>query len=524
MIDAPSNPPTPSGHQESRILSSALMSTLESVEGLLRRRAQRLDVWEVGVVESVGQGVAQVSGLPGVGPGDVVTFSSGVQGTVYDLDPESLGVVLLGPEEQVEAGDEVRRTGPAIEVPVGPDLVGRVVDGMGRPLDGGGPLMTAHRRPAESDAPTIMERGPVRAPLQTGIKVVDALVPIGRGQRELILGDRQTGKTALLVDTIINQKDRDVVCLYCAVGQRKSSVARVLDQLTRAGAMSYTALVVAGGDDPAGLQVLAPFTATAIGEYFMRQGRDVLVAYDDLTRHARAYRELSLLLRRPPGREGYPGDIFYLHARLLERATRLREEFGGGSLTALPVAETQAGSISGYIPTNLISITDGQILVSADLFRKGVLPAVDVGRSVSRVGGDAQLPAYRTVVRGLRLAYSQFQELEVFSRFATQLDEATREALVRGHRVREALRQPESSPLDVADQIIALFAAVDGALDGVPPANVEGVTDTITGEVRNGLSQLCTAIEEGSPLREEDLHQLRDRIRLAVRTPEPAHA
>jgi len=376
--------------------------------------------------------------------------------------------VLLGEYWQLHAGDEVRRTGRVMDVAVGDGLLGRVIDPLGRPLDGKGQVAESERLPIERPAPPIMDRAPVTAPLQTGLKVIDALIPIGRGQRELILGDRQTGKTAIAIDTILNQHGKDVLCVYCAIGQRASAVAKTVATLREKGAMDYTVLVVTEGNDPPGLAYIAPYAATSIAEHFMNQGRDVLVVYDDLTHHARAYRELSLLLRRPPGREAFPGDIFYIHARLLERATHLRKGLGGGSLTALPIIETEAQNISAYIPTNLISITDGQIYLSPSLFELGVLPAVDVGKSVSRVGGKAQRAAYRAVAGDLKLAYAQFEELETFARFGARVDDDTRKTIEHGRRIRACLKQAEFSPVSMPEQIAVLLALTAGLFDDVP--------------------------------------------------------
>ena len=380
-------------------------------------------------------------------------FPGDVFGIAFNVDENEIGVVLLGEYRQLQAGDEVERTGRVMDVPVGDGLLGRVIDPLGRPLDGNGPVACSERLPIERPAPDIMDRAPVTVPLQTGLKVIDALIPVGRGQRELILGDRQTGKTAIAMDTILNQRGQNVLCVYCAIGQRESAVAKVVASLRESGAMDYTVVVVTEGNDPPGLAYIAPYAATSIAEHFMEAGRDVLIVYDDLTHHARAYRELSLLLRRPPGREAFPGDIFYIHSRLLERATHLRPERGGGSLTALPIIETEAQDISAYIPTNLISITDGQIYLSPSLFELGVLPAVDVGKSVSRVGGKAQRAAYRAVAGDLKLAYSQFEELETFARFGARLDENTRRIIEHGRRIRACLKQPEFAPLSVPAQI-----------------------------------------------------------------------
>jgi F-type H+-transporting ATPase subunit alpha len=399
---------------------------------------------------------------------------------------------------------------------VGEAMLGRVVDALGRPLDDGGPIEAEARLPVERPAPPIMHRAPVNVPLQTGIKAVDAAIPVGRGQRELILGDRQTGKTAIAVDAILNQRDSGVVSIYCAIGQRASAVARVVQSLREGGAMERTVVVVAGGNDAPGLQFVAPYAATAIAEHFMQQGRDALIVYDDLTRHARAYRELSLLLRRPPGREAYPGDIFYIHSRLLERATHLRDGHGGGSLTALPVVETQAQNISAYIPTNLISITDGQIYLSPDLFEKGHLPAIDIGISVSRVGGKAQLPAFRAVAGNLRLMYSQFEELESFARFGTQLDDETRAKLARGVRVREVLKQREHDHLGAPEQIAALLAATEGLFDEIDPDDVAAAEEKVRQAVRNDLPDLAERITGGERLTDEDRETLLRRIRVAL--------
>ncbi|MEO5926450.1 MAG: alternate F1F0 ATPase, F1 subunit alpha [Bryobacteraceae bacterium] len=427
-----------------------------------------LTPWEVGTITSVATGIAKVSGLPGVGFEELVMFPGNVPGIAFNVDADEIGVVLLGEYSHLHAGDEVLRTGRVMDVVVGDELLGRVIDPLGRPLDGNGPLASSRRLPIERPAASIMDRGPVTVPIQTGIKVIDALIPVGRGQRELILGDRQTGKTAIAIDTILNQHGQNVVCVYCAVGQRASAVAKAVATLREKGAMDYTVVVVTEGNDPPGLAYIAPYAATSIAEWFMEAGRDVLIVYDDLTHHARAYRELSLLLRRPPGREAFPGDIFYIHSRLLERSTHLRKDLGGGSLTALPIIETEAQDISAYIPTNLISITDGQIYLSPSLFELGVLPAVDVGKSVSRVGGKAQRAAYRAVAGDLKLAYAQFEELETFSRFGARLDEDTRKSIEHGRRIRACLKQPEFEPVSVPAQIALLLALTEGLFDRVP--------------------------------------------------------
>jgi F-type H+-transporting ATPase subunit alpha len=423
---------------------------------------------EVGTITSVATGIAKVSGLPGVGFDELVMFPGDVLGIAFNVDADEIGVVLLGDYSHLHAGDEVRRTGRVMDVSVGDGLLGRVIDPLGRPLDGQGPVASTKRLPIERPAPPIMDRAPVTVPLQTGLMVIDALIPVGRGQRELILGDRQTGKTAIATDAIFNQRDRNVLCVYCAIGQRASAVAKTVANLREKGAMAYTVVVVSEGNDPPGLAYIAPYAATSIAEFFMEAGRDVLIVYDDLVQHARSYRELSLLLRRPPGREAFPGDIFYIHSRLLERATHLRKELGGGSLTALPIIETEAQDISAYIPTNLISITDGQIYLSPSLFELGVLPAVDVGKSVSRVGGQAQLAAYRAVAGDLKLSYAQFEELETFSRFGARLDADTRKTIEHGRRIRACLKQPEFSPVSVPAQIAVLLALTAGLFDLVP--------------------------------------------------------
>ena len=427
---------------------------------------------EVGTITRVSIGIAKVSGLPGVGFDELVTFPGGLLGIAFNVDPDEVGVVLLGECEHLHAGDEVTRTGRVMDVPVGDGLLGRVIDPLGGPLDGKGPIASSKRLPIERPARPILDRALVSVPLQTGIIVIDALIPIGRGQRELILGDRQTGKSAIAIDTILNQRGQDVICVYCAIGQRASSVAKVIANLRENGAMEYTIVVVAEGNDAPGLAYIAPYAATSIAEHFMEAGKDVLIIYDDLTHHARAYRELSLLMRRPPGREAFPGDIFYIHSRLLERATHLRDDLGGGSLTALPIIETEAQDISAYIPTNLISITDGQIYLSPTLFELGVLPAVDVGKSVSRVGGQAQRAAYRAVAGDIKLAYAQFSELESFAKFGTRLDDHTRQVIDHGRRIRAILKQPELEPATIDEQIVILVALTAGLLDTVPLGDV----------------------------------------------------
>ncbi|OEU52940.1 MAG: F0F1 ATP synthase subunit alpha [Desulfobacterales bacterium C00003060] len=502
--------------EQNTVLRSFLDDTFTAFDRVLEGHRAELKGWEVGTTKYVGQGIARLEGLPRVKSEELVRFPGDVLGMVFNMDPSEVGVILLDESPMLKAGTEVRRTGRVLDVPVGDELIGRVVDAMGRPLDILGPVRTSERRPVEREAPEIMDRAPVTVPLLTGLKVVDALIPIGRGQRELILGDRQTGKTAIALDTMINQKDKEVLCVYCAIGQRSSSVAKLIDDLRRHDALANCIIVVAEGESPPGLQFVAPYAATTMAEYFMEQGRDVLIVYDDLTRHAQAYREISLLLRRPPGREAFPGDIFYIHSRLLERATHLREELGGGSLSAMPIVETEAQNISAYIPTNIVSITDGQIYLTPNLFQKGVLPAVDVGKSVSRVGGKTQLAAYRTVAGNLRLSYSQFEELETFSRFGTRLDEETRKTLDHGRRVREILKQPQYQPMSVPEQIAVLLAVTEGIFDQFPPDRIAGAEQVICKAVTEGLPDLCIRIQSGDKFRQEDINVLINTARKAI--------
>jgi len=459
---------------------------------------------EIGTIATVSTGIATVTGLPGVGSEEILAFPGGVFGIAFNVDEEKIGVVLLGDCWHLQAGDEVERTGRVMDVAVGDALLGRVIDPLGRPLDGEGPVAAHARLPIERPAPAIMDRAPVTVPLQTGIKVVDALVPIGRGQRELILGDRQTGKTAIAIDTILNQRGQDVLCVYCSIGQRASAVAKTVAVLRENGAMAFTVVVVSEGNDPPGLAYIAPYAATSIAEHFMEAGRDVLIVYDDLTQHARSYRELSLLLRRPPGREAFPGDIFYIHSRLLERATHLRDERGGGSLTALPIIETEAQNISAYVPTNLISITDGQIYLSPSLFELGVLPAVDVGKSVSRVGGKAQRATYRAVAGDLKLAYAQFEELETFARFGARLDDDTRKTIEHGRRIRACLKQPELAPVSVTAQIAILLALTAGLFDTVPLDRMTEAEQVVRAAADIFLTDLRARFDTAKTLSDQD--------------------
>ncbi|MEI7831876.1 MAG: alternate F1F0 ATPase, F1 subunit alpha [bacterium] len=476
---------------------------------------------EVGVVTSVATGIAKVSGLPGVGFDELVTFPGGVLGIAFNVDPDEIGVILLGEYWHLNAGDEVQRTGRVMDVGVGDELLGRIIDPLGQPLDDKGPVGTTKRLPVERPAPPIMDRSPVTIPLQTGLKVIDALIPVGRGQRELIMGDRQTGKTTIAIDTILNQQGQNVVCVYCAIGQRAAAVAKAVATLREKGAMDYTVVVVTEGNDPPGLAYIAPYAATSIAEAFMEAGRDVLIVYDDLTHHARAYRELSLLLRRPPGREAFPGDIFYIHSRLLERSTHLHDELGGGSLTALPIIETEAQDISAYIPTNLISITDGQIYLSPSLFDLGVLPAVDVGKSVSRVGGKAQRPAYRAVAGNLKLAYAQFEELENFSRFGARLDENTRKTIEHGRRIRACLKQAEYSPVPVPEQIAVLLALTADLFDPVPLEQMPQAELTLRKAVADIPAEVKKRLNSDTELSDADRELIIDLARKAIASLQP---
>jgi F-type H+-transporting ATPase subunit alpha len=478
---------------------------------------------EVGTVIMLSTDIVHVAGLPGVGLEELLRFPEGLIGIASNIDPEEIGAVLLGDSSRLRAGDEVQRTGRVVDVPVGEALLGRVIDPLGRALDGRGPLVGARRAPIEQPAPAIIDRSPVIRPLQTGIKAIDALVPIGRGQRELILGDRQTGKTAIAVNAILNQRDQDVLCVYCAIGQRASAVARVVANLRDGGALDYTIVVVTEGSNASGLIYISPYAATSIAEHFMKQGRDVLVVYDDLTRHARAYRELSLLLRRPPGREAYPGDIFYIHSRLLERSTQLDAEQGGGSLTAFPIIETEAQNIAAYIPTNLISITDGQVYLSPSLFELGVLPAIDVGKSVSRVGGKAQLAAYRELAGELKLAYAQFEELEAFARFGARLDERTRGVLEHGRRVRECLKQEEDERLPVMDQICILFALTSGLFDSVPLDRMRAAQQAVRSALEHIAPDMSRRLLSGAPLAGHDRQILAELARKSLQAMSLGH-
>ena len=486
------------------------------ITGALKEKLSQVragvDVYQTGRVKSLSNGICRVSGLSDVMAGELIEFEGELRGMVMDLEKDDVGVVLLGDYGKVQEDDEVRRTGRIIEVPVGEGLIGRVLDALGRPIDGMGLIRTEETRPIESPAPAVLDRKPVTIPLQTGIKAIDALVPIGRGQRELIIGDRKTGKTAIAIDTILNQKGKDVICIYVAIGQKESTVASIVEKLRENGAMDYSIVVCASASEPAPMLYIAPYAGAAIGEYFMYKGRHVLIIYDDLSKQAVAYREISLLLRRPPGREAYPGDVFYLHSRLLERAACLSDEKGGGSMTALPVVETKAGDISAYIPTNVISITDGQIFLEEELFNSGIRPAVNPGLSVSRVGGAAQLGAMKQVSGRLRMDLAQHRELEAFAQFGSDLDKATRDALNRGRKVTELLKQKQYSPMDAADQVIAIFAANEGFIDNIDIKSVSRYERELIPFIHNSWPELAAIIDSGKKLSDEQRSKLRELI------------
>jgi F-type H+-transporting ATPase subunit alpha len=458
--------------------------------------AVEVDVAEVGTVVAVGDGIARIHGVERAMAGEMLEFPHGLFGIALNLEEESVGAVLLGHSTDIKEGDTVKRTGRIISVPVGDELIGRVVNALGQPIDGRGPVATSQFMPIERLAPGVVDRQPVKEPLQTGIKAIDGMVPIGRGQRELIIGDRQTGKTAVAVDAIINQKGLGVICIYNAIGQKQSTVAQVVKTLEEAGAMDYTIVVAAGASDPAPLLYISPYSACTIGEFFRDTGRHALCVYDDLSKHAQSYREISLLLRRPPGREAYPGDVFYLHSRLLERAAKLRKELGGGSLTALPIIETQAGDLSAYIPTNVISITDGQIFLESDLFNQGIRPAINVGNSVSRVGGSAQVKAMRQVAGSLRLDLAQYRELAAFAQFGSDLDPATQKQLNRGKRLTEILKQPQYRPLAVEKQVAIIYAATNGYLDAVAVDKLRAYEEGLYGFLETRHPSVLTSIAE----------------------------
>jgi len=478
----------------------------EEITSILKQRIEQYDVQtdlsEVGTVLQVGDGIARVHGLENCVSLEQLEFEHGVVGIAFNLEEDNVGVALFGEWHHVKEGEPVRRTGEVISVPVGDALVGRVIDPLGNPLDGQGAIETSERRPLEFKAPGVIQRQPVKEPLMTGIKAIDSMTNVGRGQRELIIGDRGTGKTAVAIDAIINQRGQDVICIYVAVGQKGSTVAQVYERLKDAGAMDYTVIVSAPAQEAAPIKWMAPFAGAAIGEHFLYAGKHALVVYDDLSKHADSYRQLSLLLRRPPGREAFPGDVFYLHSRLLERACKLNDELGGGSLTALPIIETQAGDISAYIPTNVISITDGQIFLEADLFYSGVRPAINVGTSVSRVGGSAQTKAMKKVAGRLRLDLAQYRELEAFAQFGSELDPATQRALARGERMVATLNQPQYQPWPHAEQVVALYAGINGWLDDIPVPQISRFQDELREYLRTEGS-VYEAIEESGDLSDE---------------------
>ncbi|MCG1067225.1 F0F1 ATP synthase subunit alpha [Staphylococcus epidermidis] len=480
----------------------------EEISALLRSQIENyeseLSVTDVGTVLQIGDGIALIHGLNDVMAGELVEFHNGVLGLAQNLEESNVGVVILGPYEEISEGDEVKRTGRIMEVPVGEEMIGRVVNPLGQPIDGQGPINATKTRPVEKKATGVMDRKSVDEPLQTGIKAIDALVPIGRGQRELIIGDRQTGKTTVAIDSILNQKDQDTICIYVAIGQKDSTVRANVEKLRQAGALDYTIVVSASAADPAPLLYIAPYSGVTMGEEFMFNGKHVLIVYDDLTKQAAAYRELSLLLRRPPGREAYPGDVFYLHSRLLERAAKLNDDLGGGSITALPIIETQAGDISAYVPTNVISITDGQIFLQSDLFFSGVRPAINAGQSVSRVGGSAQIKAMKKVAGTLRLDLASYRELESFAQFGSDLDEFTAKKLARGERTVEVLKQGQNNPLPVEHQVLIIFALTKGYLDDIPVQDITRFEEEFNHWAESNATELLNEIRETGALPDAD--------------------
>ena len=480
----------------------------EEISALLRSQIENyeseMSVTDVGTVLQIGDGIALIHGLNDVMAGELVEFHNGVLGLAQNLEESNVGVVILGPYDEISEGDEVKRTGRIMEVPVGDELIGRVVNPLGQPIDGQGPINSTKTRPVEKKATGVMDRKSVDEPLQTGIKAIDALVPIGRGQRELIIGDRQTGKTTVAIDSILNQKDQDTICIYVAIGQKDSTVRANVEKLRQAGALDYTIVVSASAADPAPLLYIAPYSGVTMGEEFMFNGKHVLIVYDDLTKQAAAYRELSLLLRRPPGREAYPGDVFYLHSRLLERAAKLNDDLGGGSITALPIIETQAGDISAYVPTNVISITDGQIFLQSDLFFSGVRPAINAGQSVSRVGGSAQIKAMKKVAGTLRLDLASYRELESFAQFGSDLDEFTAKKLARGERTVEVLKQGQNNPLPVEHQVLIIFALTKGYLDDIPVQDINRFEEEFNHWAESNATELLNEIRETGALPDAD--------------------
>ncbi|MBR4474012.1 MAG: F0F1 ATP synthase subunit alpha [Oscillospiraceae bacterium] len=495
--------------EEVSILEHDDEEMVQALKEELRKVSNGADIYQTGTVSSVSDGICRITGVSDAMAGELIEFNRDLRGMVMDLEKDNIGVVLLGDYTDLQEGDKVRRSGRIIEVPVGEDLIGRVVDSLGNPIDGAGEIHTTETRPIESPAPGVIARRPVSVPMQTGIKAIDALIPIGRGQRELIIGDRQTGKTAIALDAIINQKGKDMICIYVAIGQKESTVAGCVQKLREHDAMDYTIVVCASASESAPMLYIAPYAGAAMGEYFMHKGKDVLIVYDDLSKQAVAYREISLLLHRPPGREAYPGDVFYLHSRLLERAARLGEEYGGGSMTALPIIETQAGDISAYIPTNVISITDGQIFLETDLFNSGVRPAVNVGLSVSRVGGSAQLGAMKQVAGRLRMDLAQYRELAAFSQFGSDLDKATRATLHRGDRMTELLKQGQYAPMEAADQVISIYAVNEGFADGIELKQIPSYEKGLIPWVNGRWPELHARINSGKKLDDDELKKLK---------------
>ena len=472
----------------------------------------KIDMDDVGTVVQIGDGIARLHGLDKCMANELLEFEGGVYAMALSLEEDSISAVMLGSSENIKEGDTVRRTGRVVSVPVGENLLGRVVNALGQPIDAKGPIEAADIRPVESPAYGIIERRSVYQPVQTGIKAVDSMIPIGKGQRELIIGDKQTGKTAIGIDTIINQRGKDMICVYVAIGQKNSTVLRVVDSLEKAGAMDYTIVVAATAAEPAPLQYIAPYAGVTMAEYFMQQGKDVLIIYDDLSKHAVAYRAMSLLIRRPPGREAYPGDIFYIHSRLLERAAKLSDELGGGSITALPIIETQAGDVSAYIPTNVISITDGQIFLETELFNAGIRPAVNPGISVSRVGGSAQIKAMKKVAGSLKLLYSQYRELQAFSQFGSDLDADTKARLANGERIVEVLKQPQNTPISVEHQVMIIYAVVNGLLDDVKVSDIQTLQNGLFSYIDTRFPEITKSIQTTGNLDDETAQKLHDAI------------
>lgn len=479
---------------------------------IIERKEYNPKLEEIGFIKSLGKGVAVIEGLPSLEQDEIVLFAGGNKGIVFNLEEDYAEAVLLCQTEILGAGDEVKRSGMIADIPVGEELIGRVINPLGEVLDGGIELSGKLRLPIERDAPSIIAREQVNMPLQTGIIAIDSMIPIGKGQRELIIGDRQLGKTSIAVNAIINQKGKDVICIYCSIGQQSTGVAKILKKLRDTGAIDYTIVVVAAGDESPGMNFIAPYAATSIGEYFMENGKDVLIIYDDLGKHARSYREISLLLRRAPAREAYPGDIFYIHSRLLERSAKLNKEHGGGSMTALPIMELEGENLSAYIPTNLVSITDGQIYLSSKMFSEGLLPAIDTGKSVSRVGGKAQVSAYREAAGNLKLTYSQFEELEIFERFGSRLDDETKNKLVRGHRIRSIMCQREENTLDVAEQIVLIISALSGVFDTIEENDMEKAKKTVGNCVKYELNDITEKIKLGNKLDDGDKNRIKEII------------